>query len=59
MRSTAPSTAFRPSFATERFDYGEDRFRAYGDIDGLAYCLVFTFRDGLRPISLRRATTRK
>ncbi|MFT4278852.1 MAG: BrnT family toxin [Rhodopseudomonas sp.] len=39
----------------ERFDYGEDRFRAYGDIDGLAYCLVFTFRDGLRPISLRRA----
>ncbi|RED42385.1 hypothetical protein BJ123_101102 [Rhodopseudomonas thermotolerans] len=38
-----------------RFDYGEDRFRAYGYIDGLAYCLVFTFRDGLRPISLRRA----
>lgn len=38
-----------------RFDYGEYRFRAYGYIDGLAYCLVFTYRDRLRPISLRRA----
>lgn len=40
----------------ERFDYGEDRFRAYGHIAGDAYCLVFTFRDGAQqPISLRRA----
>lgn len=40
----------------DRFDYGEDRFRAYGYLDGKPYCLVFTFRDGLRrPISLRRA----
>ncbi|WP_022720016.1 BrnT family toxin [Rhodopseudomonas sp. B29] len=40
----------------ERFDCGEDRFRAYGHIDDDAYCLVFTFRDGgQRPISLRRA----
>jgi uncharacterized protein len=40
----------------DRFDYGEPRFRAYGHIDGIAHCLVFTVRDGrYRPISLRRA----
>jgi len=43
------------SIIRDGFDYGEDRFRAYGYIDGLAYCLVFTYRDRLRPISLRRA----
>jgi uncharacterized DUF497 family protein len=37
-------------------DYGEPRYRAYGLIDGVAYCLVFTIRGGrYRPISLRRA----
>ena len=40
----------------DRFDYGEPRFRAYGLIDGVSYCLVFTVRDErYRPISLRRA----
>ena len=40
----------------DRFDYGEPRYRAYGLIDGTAYCLVFTIRRGqYRPISLRRA----
>lgn len=40
----------------DRFDYGEKRFRAYGLIDGIAYCLVFTMRnEQRRPISLRRA----
>ena len=40
----------------DRFDYGETRYRAWGHIEGVAYCLVFTFRDGaMRPISLRRA----
>jgi uncharacterized DUF497 family protein len=39
----------------ERFDYGEMRFRAWGLIDGLAYCLAFTARnDHVRAISLRR-----
>ena len=39
-----------------RFDYGEERFRAWGLIDGEAYCLAFTTRNGVvRPISLRRA----
>ena len=40
----------------DRFDYGEPRYRAYGLIDGIAYCLVFTIRnERYRPISLRRA----
>ena len=36
--------------------YDEPRFRVYGLIDGLAYCLAGTERDGrIRVISLRRA----
>jgi len=39
-----------------RFAYGERRFRAFGRIDGVGYCLAFTYRPGaLRAISLRRA----
>ena len=46
----------RTIVADIRFDYGEPRFRAYGHINGVAYCLVFTIRDErYRPISLRRA----
>ena len=38
-----------------RFAYGEDRYLAYGKLDGLNYCLTFTMRNGQRrPISLRR-----
>lgn len=40
----------------ERFEYGEMRFRAWGLLDGQAYCFAFTTRDGrVRAISLRRA----
>lgn len=40
----------------DRRDYGETRYRAFGFIDGVAHCLVFTDRQGaLRAISLRRA----
>ena len=40
----------------EPFDYGDPRYRAFGLIDGRAYCLVFTTRnERYRPISLRRA----
>ncbi len=40
----------------ERFDYGEERYRAFGTINGEYHCLVFTVRDEvLRAISLRRA----
>jgi len=43
-------------FVDDRYDYGEIRYRAYGYIDGAAYCLTFTSRNELvRPISLRRA----
>jgi uncharacterized DUF497 family protein len=39
-----------------RFDYGEERYRAWGLIDGIAHCLAFTTRGGVvRAISLRRA----
>jgi uncharacterized DUF497 family protein len=41
---------------SEPFDYGEPRYRAYGFIDGVAHCMVFTVRgERYRPISLRRA----
>ena len=40
----------------DRFDYGEVRYRAWGHVDGVAHCLVYTIREGkVRPISLRRA----
>jgi uncharacterized DUF497 family protein len=36
--------------------FAEPRWRAYGYIDGKAYCLAFTLRgEKVRPISLRRA----
>jgi uncharacterized DUF497 family protein len=39
-----------------RFDYGEERYRAWGLIDGAFYCLVFTTRgERVRAISFRRA----
>jgi uncharacterized DUF497 family protein len=46
----------RAIVAAEPFDFGEPRYRAFGFIDGAAYCLVFTTRnERYRPISLRRA----
>jgi uncharacterized DUF497 family protein len=46
----------RAIVAVEPVDHGDPRYRAYGTIDGVAYCLVFTVRDErYRPISLRRA----
>lgn len=40
----------------DRRDYGEDRFRAFGRIDGTGHCLVYTLRgDKMRLISFRRA----
>ena len=39
-----------------RKDYGETRYRAFGRIDGQAFCLVFTFSaEAVRAISFRRA----
>lgn len=40
----------------DRFDYGEVRYRAYGRINGVGHCLVFTLsNDSVRAISFRRA----
>jgi uncharacterized DUF497 family protein len=46
--------------ADERFDYGEKRYIAFGDIDDALHCLVFTFRGTkVRAISLRKANKRE
>ncbi len=43
-----------------RYDYGEDRIRSLGPIDGRLHMLVFTMRgDVLRAISLRKANPRE
>jgi len=40
----------------DRHDYGETRYRAFGRVDGLGYCLVFTLKGAMfRLISFRRA----
>jgi uncharacterized DUF497 family protein len=40
----------------ERFDYGEIRIIAIGDLGGLEFVCVYTLRgEAIRPISLRRA----
>lgn len=46
--------------ADKRIAYGEDRFRAFGYIDGLAFSLAFTVRGTkVRAISLRRAHSKE
>jgi uncharacterized DUF497 family protein len=42
-----------------RRDYGERRFRAIGTIDGEHYAVVFTPRDDIHVISLRRANKKE
>jgi len=50
--------AFRE--ADTRFDYGEDRFRLYGQIQGRLFAVVYTERQGrIRIISARRANSRE
>jgi uncharacterized DUF497 family protein len=44
----------------DRFDYGETRYIAFGKIDNVLHCLVFTFRGpNVRAISLRKANRRE
>ena len=46
--------------ADTRFDYGEDRFNAYGLLDGKLHALTFMVRDGnVRAISLRPASRKE
>jgi uncharacterized DUF497 family protein len=43
-----------------RFDYGETRHVAFGEVDDALHCLVFTFRGSdVRAISLRKANRRE
>jgi uncharacterized DUF497 family protein len=47
-------------FLDDRYDYGEERFRARGFLDGWLHILVYVLRnDRLRVISLRRANARE
>ncbi|HEU0081316.1 MAG TPA: BrnT family toxin [Bradyrhizobium sp.] len=44
----------------DRFDYGETRYVAFGEIDDTLHCLIFTFRgSNVRAISLRKANRRE
>lgn len=44
----------------ERWDYGEDRYRLLGKIEGRLYCLAFTVRsERIRIISARKANRRE
>jgi hypothetical protein len=44
----------------DRNAYGETRYRAFGRIDGLGYCLVFSHRaEKVRVISFRRCHERE
>jgi uncharacterized DUF497 family protein len=44
----------------DRFDYGETRYIAFGDIDYALHCFVFTFRGSkVRAISLRKANQKE
>jgi uncharacterized protein len=48
------------TFVDRRHDYGEIRYRGYGYIDGLAYCLVLpTAMDGCGQSAFDARTTRK
>jgi uncharacterized protein len=44
----------------DRFEYGETRYVAFGEIEETLHCLVFTFRGStVRAISLRKANRRE
>jgi uncharacterized DUF497 family protein len=44
----------------QRWDYGEERFRALGIVEGRVYVVVFTRRNkAIRIISARRANSRE
>ena len=46
--------------ADDRFDYGEPRWIAYGELDERLHVLAFTLRDrNVRAISLRKANDRE
>ena len=42
-----------------RYDYGENRYISYGLVGDRVYVLVWTPRNGIRPISFRKANKRE
>lgn len=51
---------FTVEWVDDRFDYGETRIIALGEIDGVEFVCVYTMRgENLRPISLRRGKRRE
>ena len=51
---------FTVEWIDSRFDYGETRIIAIGEINGLEFVCVYTMREELpRPISLRRASRKE
>jgi uncharacterized DUF497 family protein len=52
----AASLEIKTVMRDTRTNYGENRFNAFGLIEGVSYCLTFTMRGPvMRAISLRRA----
>jgi uncharacterized DUF497 family protein len=53
-------SGFRVEFEDRRFDYGETRIIAIGEIKGLVFTCVYTLRDDMyRVISLRPASRKE
>jgi uncharacterized protein len=62
-RANLPSTGLFQTPVVERQDErrncGESRTVAYGEVDGIVLCVIYTWRDGARRIiSARRARKR-
>ena len=58
--SRAGELAIEAVVPDDRQDYGEARFRGFGQINGIDHCLVYVLRGGhIRAISLRRAHDRE
>jgi uncharacterized protein len=59
-RSEELLEGFTVEWVDDRFDYGETRRIAIGEINGLEFVCVYTIREGrARPISLRRANRKE
>jgi uncharacterized protein len=60
MASEELLAGFTVEWIDDRFDYGETRIIAIGEINGLEFVCVYTIRNEVhRPISLRRASRKE
>jgi hypothetical protein len=59
-RRLSPCVAYARYEVDPQKDYGEERYRGFGYIDGRLHMVAFTFRDGtMRVISLRKANPKE